>query len=99
MYAGGWDAIFLVFESLKQENREKHENLKMLKICLTRPARAPRASLLIWPGTLQAFQPGWRGFRAHLKGLGGCLEGLGGWECLEAWECMQEAGMHFFFGF
>ena len=34
--------------------------LKMLKICLTRPARAPRASLLTQPGTLQAVRPGWR---------------------------------------
>ena len=39
--------FFLVFESLKsQENEKNMKILKMLKICLSRPARAPRASLL-----------------------------------------------------
>ena len=80
---GGWDAFFLVFESLKPENREKHENLENVENLLD-PACSSSQSQPTHLARDAPSLPAWveEGFRGHLEGFGG-FGGFGRvWEAL-----------------
>ena len=81
MYAGGWDAFFLVFESLKSQKNEKN----MQKIENVENLLDPACSSSQSQPTHLARD----GFQPYLEGRG-CLKGWGG--SGRAWEGLGVPG-------